>query len=151
MTLKTNLDSGSEQTGPFDITNPTETSNYSTSTDLFDSLGNKHTATTYFVKTSPSTWEWHTVVNSSELTAGAAGANPLTEVGTGSLTFDNEGKLLTGGTATTNAGTLAWKNGSDTSQQISMNFNTTQFNSSSVSFPRIRTATPRRDNQGQYR
>ncbi len=132
LTLKTNLDSGSTQKDPFDITDPTETSNYSTSTDLFDSLGNKHTATTYFVKTSPLTWEWHTVVNSSELSAAAAGPNSLTEVGTGTLTFDNEGKLLSGGTASTNAGTLAWDNGADTSQQINMNFNTTQFNSSSI-------------------
>lgn len=132
LTLTTNLDAGSSLVGPFDITDPDATSNYSTSTQIYDSLGNTHTATTYFTMTSPQTWEWHTVVNSSELTTAAAGPEALTEVGSGTMTFDEDGNLLTGGSASTTAGAIAWNNGSDATQQIDMTFATTQFSSSSV-------------------
>lgn len=132
LTLTTNLDAGSSVVGPFDISDPDTTSNYSTSTQIYDSLGNTHVATTYFTMTSPQTWEWHTTVNSSELEATASGPEDLTEIGSGNLTFDSDGNLLTGGSATTPAGAIIWNNGSDTTQQIDMTFATTQFSSSSV-------------------
>ncbi len=132
LTLTTNLDASSLLVGPFDITDPINTSNYSTSTQIYDSLGNTHMATTYFTKTAPQTWEWQTAVNSSELDSTAAGPNALTEIGSGSLTFDSFGNLLTGGTGSTTAGAIIWDNGSDPTQQIDINFNNTQFSSSSV-------------------
>jgi len=134
LTLATNLDASSSLVGPFDISDPVATSNYSTSTQIYDSLGNTHLATTYFTKTAPQTWEWHTAVNSSELDLTVAGPDALTEIGSGSgsLTFDSSGNLLTGGTGSTTAGAIVWDNGSDPTQQIDMNFNTTQFSSSSV-------------------
>lgn len=132
LSLTTNLDSGSSLVGPFDLADPENTSNYSTSTQIYDSLGNTHLATTYFTMTAPQTWEWSTVVDSSELTAAAAGPDAVTEIGSGGLTFDSSGNLLTGATGTTTAGAIVWDNGSDPTQQIDLTFNTTQFSSSSV-------------------
>jgi len=132
VSLATNLNSGSEVVGPFDLTDPTNTSNYSTSTQVYDALGNTHLVTTYFTKTSDQNWEWHTAIDSSDLDASVAGSGDLTEIGSGTLTFDSSGNLLTGGTGITNAGALMWSNGADSSQQISFDFQTTQYASSSV-------------------
>ncbi len=132
LTLTTNLDSGSEIMTAFDITDPENTSNYSTSTQVYDSLGDTHLVTTYFTKTADQTWEWHTVVDSGELDASVAAATDLTELGSGALTFDGSGNLVSGGEATTTAGAIVWDNGSDPGQQIDMTFDTTQFSSSSV-------------------
>lgn len=132
LTLATNLDASSSLVGPFDISDPDATSNYSTSTQIYDSLGNTHMATTYFTMTAAQTWEWHTTVDSSELDTTAAALTDLTEIGSGTLTFDENGNLLTGGDATTTANAIIWNNGSDATQQINMTFDTTQFSSSSV-------------------
>lgn len=132
ISLATNLNSGSDVVGPFDLTDPTSTSNYSTSTQVYDGLGNTHLVTTYFTKTSDQNWEWHTVLDSSELDASVAGTGDLTEIGSGTLTFDSSGNLVSGGSGTTNAGALVWSNGADPSQQISFDFETTQYSSSSV-------------------
>ncbi len=133
LTLTTNLDAGSDTiTTGFDITNADDTSNYSTSTQIYDSLGDTHLVTTYFTKTADQTWEWHMVVDSSELDTTAA-ATDLTEIGSGTLTFDSDGNLTSGGTGlSTTAGILDWVNGADAAQQIEMTFDTTQFSSSSV-------------------
>ncbi len=128
LTLTTNLNSGSETISAFDIDDPDDTSNYATSTQVYDSLGNTHLVTTYFTKTADQTWEWHTVVDSSEVTSAAT--TDLTEIGSGTLTFDTDGTLVSGETGTT--GSIAWNNGSDTGQVIEMTFDTTQFSSSSV-------------------
>lgn len=135
--LTTNLDSGSGLVGPFDIANPAATSNYSTSTQVYDALGETHLTTTYFTKVDDQTWQWHTVVNSDELDPAVAGAEDLTEVGSGVLTFDVDGELVSGGQATTTAGALAWNNGADPNQQLAFDFNTTQFSSSSVVFSQV--------------
>ena len=132
ITLTTNLNSGSDTITAFDITDAENTSNYSTSSQTYDSLGDTHLVTTYFTKTADQTWEWHTVVDSSELDSSVAAATDLTEVGSGTLIFDSDGNLTSGGVATTTAGAIVWNNGSDGTQQIEMNFNTTQFSSSSV-------------------
>lgn len=128
ITLTTNLNSGSETLSAFDLADPDNSSNYSTSTQVYDSLGNTHLVTTYFTKTADQTWEWHTVVDSSEVTTTAT--TDITEIGSGTLTFDTDGTLMTGGTATT--GSIAWNNGADTSQTFDMSFDTTQFSSSSI-------------------
>ncbi|SDZ79975.1 flagellar hook protein FlgE [Desulfuromusa kysingii] len=132
LTLTTNLDADSSVVGPFDISDPDSTSNYSTSTQIYDSLGNTHLATTYFSMTADQSWEWHTAVDSSELDTSVAGVDALTEIGSGTLSFDSSGNLVTGSTAVTTAGSLVWNNGSDATQQIDMTFNTTQYSSNSV-------------------
>lgn len=75
----------------FDKANPL-TYNQSTSTTVYDSVGNPHAATIYYVRTSAataseptSTWEAHVFVGDSELTT--ASGEPL------ELTFDTSGTL----------------------------------------------------------
>ncbi len=102
--LNTNLDSDA-QTIPalapapaapasayFDPTDPSTTSNYATSIQVFDSLGTTHLMTSYFTKTADQSWEWNTVVDGGELTGGTAGE--LEVVGNGTLEFDTSGNLV---------------------------------------------------------
>ncbi|WP_275692732.1 flagellar hook protein FlgE [Rheinheimera hassiensis] len=57
--------------------------NYSQSSEIFDSLGNSHTLTQYFVHTGPNTWQAHYFVDGADL------LTPST------LTFDGAGELIT--------------------------------------------------------
>lgn len=129
VTLTTNLNSTSSIVGPFDITDPVATSNYSTSTQVYDSLGNTHLVTTYFTKTSGQNWEWNSVCDSSELDPSMAGPNAQTLIGNGTLAFDSTGNLTSGGTGSSSA--LLWTSGA-ASQTLDFDFDTTQFNSTSV-------------------
>ena len=63
--------------------------NYSQSSEIFDSLGNSHTLTQYFIHTGPNTWETRYFVDGADL------ATPST------LTFDGNGQLLTPATPST--------------------------------------------------
>jgi flagellar hook protein FlgE len=134
--LTTNLNSSSEAIpAGFDVTDPTESSTYSTSTQIYDALGETHLATTYFTKTDDQTWGWNTVVDSEDLDSSVANATEdITVVGSGTLVFDDNGLLVSGGTATTTAGSLMWSNGADATQIVDLDFETTQFSSSSVVF-----------------
>ena len=155
--LNTNLDSDSltiaivaPATTAFDPLDPSLTSNYATSLQVFDSLGSTHLMTTYFTKTSDQNWEWNTVVNGEEVTGGTSGV--LEIVGNGTLEFDSSGDLIkidgvdlytiSGDTssdpvfprptAMTTAGALDWVNGSIQTQQISVDMQTSQYASPSV-------------------
>jgi len=132
--LSTNLNSSSPYLGGFDITSPANTSNYATSLQVFDSMGETHLLTNYFVKRDPTidprTWDVYTVVDSTELTT--PGPDSLTQVGTGTLVFDTSGNLTTPVTITTNAGDLDWVNGAAQAQQIAFNMLTTQYASDSL-------------------
>ena len=129
VTLQTNLDSNSTILSSFAIATPEDTSNYSTTTTVYDSLGTSHLLSCYFTKTGDQTWEWNLAVDSADLAAG--GADDLTLIGTGTLTFDATGNLDTGSTATIPA--LTWDNGSS-AQTITYSFETTQFDSDSTVF-----------------
>lgn len=132
ITMTTNLDAGEEISGPFDIADPETTSNYSTSTTVFDALGQTHVVTTYFTKTADQEWTWNTVIDGSELDGGTAGT--LTVIAGGTLEFDDSGNLVSGSTGASTAGILDWANGADDSQQIAFEFDTTQFASDSDVF-----------------
>src|ERR1019366_3317319 len=87
MDITANLDS--TQTPPaaaWDPQNPAATSNFSTSMQVYDSLGNAHTANVFVRNTGAGTWDYHVLVNGSEVTGGTAGQN--NEVATGTLTFN---------------------------------------------------------------
>ena len=131
--LQTNLDSNSEilNSGVFDITAPEDTSNYATTTTVYDTLGTSHLLTCYFTKVTDQTWEWNLTVDSGDI-GGTAGT--LANIGSGTLTFDVDGNLLTGGTATSTANSLTWDNGADQNQQLTYTFDTTQFDSDSTVF-----------------
>jgi len=149
--LNTNLDSDSVAIGaPFDPLDPTGTSNYATSIQVFDSLGSTHLMTTYFTKTSDQNWDYNIVVDGGDVTGGTSGE--LEIVGSGSLDFDPSGDLvrINGAelytvagdtssdpifprpTATTTAGNLDWVNGATQTQQVSIDMQTSQYASPSV-------------------
>ncbi|MDD2467958.1 MAG: flagellar hook protein FlgE [Desulfobulbus sp.] len=132
--LQTNLDSNSDilNSGVFDLTSPEDTSNYATTTTVYDSLGTSHLFTCYFTKVSDQVWDWNLTVDGGDLTTGTPGV--LENVGTGTLTFDSNGNLLSGDTGTSIANILDWDNGSNQNQLITYSFDTTQFDSNSTVF-----------------
>lgn len=88
-----NLNSTNEVLDPlgFDPTDP-KTYNSSTSTSIYDSQGNAHVMTQYFVKTGPNNWDMNTLIDGVRPDDPASN-NPLrTE-----LEFDPAGKLVRGG------------------------------------------------------
>ncbi|OGQ94844.1 MAG: hypothetical protein A2521_11250 [Deltaproteobacteria bacterium RIFOXYD12_FULL_57_12] len=132
--LSTNLNSKSPYLGGFDITDPAGTANYATSIRVYDSFGDTHLMTNYFVKMDPATnpleWEVHTVVASSDLKT--PGPDALTEIGSGALVFGVDGVLTAPVNLTTTAGALDWFNEADPSTQVTFDMQTTQYASDSV-------------------
>ncbi len=126
MTLNTNLDSSSAiLAAPFSSTDTT-TFNYSSSTQVFDTLGNPHLLTTYFKKTADNTWNWYwSAENSAVPPAPLPSPSPA-----GTLNFDTNGTLTTV-PPTGATGPLDWANGT-LATDINIAFDTTQFNSDSV-------------------
>jgi flagellar hook protein FlgE len=135
ITLTTNLNS-SEDIIPlagFDITDPT-TYNYSSSTQVFDTLGNPHLITAYFNKTAQNTWDWNwsTTLDDGTVVQGA-GATTLTFTPDGLLEDPaNPGQPAVNPiTDTILAADLDWANGTTPTDML-ITFDTTQFNSDSV-------------------
>ncbi len=150
MELNTNLDAAAVSPlelvppVPFDYTDP-DSYNYSSSTQVYDSLGESHLITTYFVKDpapAVNSWSWFWSAESESAAAmaavppgiigeggvGAAGANTIA----GTITFDTDGTLLTGGADTIGGAGLDWGNGSLATGTIAITFDTTQFDSEST-------------------
>jgi len=102
---------------PFDVADPANTSNFSTTLTVYDSLGAGHTVDVYFEKTAAGAWNTHALVNGPDVGA-AAGTN--VEVGTGTLTFNTDGALtgVAGNTATINFA------GATAGQVVTFNFGT---------------------------
>jgi flagellar hook protein FlgE len=118
MALSTNLDANSNIiTAPFNVADPT-TYDYASSATIYDSLGNTHMLTTYFTKTGANQWDWNIVDEANNVVADSATA-PNT-----SLLFNTNGEQTAGGTATITG--LNWGPATGV-QDISFNFNTTQY------------------------
>ena len=130
LTLNTNLDSSEAilPLGGLVITDP-NTFNYSSSIQVFDTLGGPHLLTTYFLKTAANTWNW---AWSAEQEGGAiiqgTGSNTLNFTPDGILTNDALNPPLD---TIGNIPALDWNN-STTSTPIEITFDTTQFNSAST-------------------
>lgn len=95
-----NLLAGTSTTGTdFDLSDPTGTSNFSSSMTTYDSLGNSHLLTTYFTKVGSNTWNYNVTANSNDVvTANYNAANidaqlGITRVGAGTMTFGTNGTL----------------------------------------------------------
>jgi len=75
-----NLDSGSAVpvTVPFNATDPT-TYNKQTPIDVFDSLGNPHVLSTFYVKTGPGAWDVYSAVDGVEVTNQSVAAAAQTD------------------------------------------------------------------------
>jgi flagellar hook protein FlgE len=86
-----NLDAASVPPLPFDPADPNDTSNFATSTTVFDSLGAAHRVDMYFRTNGGGNWEWHALVDGAELTGGLPGIG--TEIATGTLQFNTNGEL----------------------------------------------------------
>ena len=103
-TVSANLDADAAILGvatPWDAQNPANTSNFSISVTVYDSLGRDHVVEVYFRKESdydplalPPTnaqWNWYALVDGGEITGGAAGIYEVEANGT--LEFNENGAL----------------------------------------------------------
>lgn len=86
-----NLDSRVEVGKKFDVKDPYSTSHYSTGVEIYDSQGNKHLLSMFFVKNADREWTYHGLVDGKEITGGEAGE--LSKVVEGKLKFTVDGKL----------------------------------------------------------
>ena len=130
--LTTNLDSTENvpSVTPFNYADP-DTYNYSSSVQVFDTLGNAQLLTTYFTKTADNTWNasW-----SAEKDDGSG--TIMSGTFAAPLVFTSDG-ILTNAAATPPTDTTAtiptldWSNGT-TPTDVVITFDTTQFNSESV-------------------
>jgi flagellar hook protein FlgE len=120
LSVTANLNSSSTApTLPWDAQNPSTTSNYSTSMQVYDSLGDAHTLTVYFQNTGTGTWTYHVLANGSEVQGGTAGQND--EIATGNLVFNTDGSLQSN--TVTAGGTVSF-NGANPNQPLTFNFGT---------------------------
>lgn len=92
--ISANLDaSAAPPTVAFDLANPENTANASTSLQVFDSLGQPHQLDVYFEKTGTGQWNYHALIDGDDLNPQQTGVN--VEVGSGSMTFTGNGALDT--------------------------------------------------------
>jgi flagellar hook protein FlgE len=118
--LDANLDADATvPTAPWDPNDPAGTSNFSTSTTVYDSLGNAHTVDVYFRKTATGSWDYHALVDGGEVTGGTPGVPE--EIATGTLTFNTDGALQTN---TLSAGGTADFLGATPGQALTFDFGT---------------------------
>jgi flagellar hook protein FlgE len=114
--------------------NPTTTSNYSSSVTAYDSLGQPHVVTVYFRKayetTTPQTsvWEWMAHLDAAD---SATGANDL--AGWGTLVFNNNGALTSGGDA--NSVSFDFSQGANPAQAIDLVFGSGSGGGTTTQYP----------------
>lgn len=90
--LTLNLDANAPA-GTWDPANPAGSSQYATSTTVYDSVGAAHKVQLYFVSQGNGAWEWHAMADGAELAGGTPGTPQ--EIASGALTFTSDGKLDT--------------------------------------------------------
>ncbi len=102
--LSTNLNADAPVKGStIDLDNPNASTNFATSVNVYDSLGEKHTLTTYFQKTSSSNNRWNCAitVSQNEVSGGTASTGDTNDdsnadIGTvfeGQIKFTDDGKI----------------------------------------------------------
>jgi flagellar hook protein FlgE len=105
--------------GPFNLAD-TSTYNSATSMSTFDSLGNAHTLSTYFVKTGANAWDVYAASDGVQIGAGALGA----------LAFQPDGALDTAASTIPMNASVALANGAISPMTFTIDFTgTTQFGS----------------------
>ena len=114
--MMANLDASAEVLDPFDVDAADETSNFSTTVTVYDSLGNEHPVELYFRKSGENAWEWYAVINAEDA---ASGAREI--AGQGTLAFDSDGRLQT---VTGNTVTFDFAGGATLGQSITFDFGT---------------------------
>ncbi|MEM6955739.1 MAG: flagellar hook protein FlgE [Myxococcota bacterium] len=89
------------RTDAWDPTNPSNTSDWSTSVTVYDSLGNSHETTVYFRREGGAgSWNWFALTDGANIDGGTAGV-PF-EGASGTLAFNTDGSLQTDTTTTSN-------------------------------------------------
>jgi flagellar hook protein FlgE len=117
LSIFANLDPASvTPAAPFDPANAAATSNFSTSSTVFDSLGAPHRVDVFFRNNGAGGWEWHALVDGGELTGGTAGTP--TEIASGTLSFNSAGALDTETTTASSANFI----GATPNQAIAFDF-----------------------------
>ena len=112
----------------FNEDNPAKTSDFSTSVTAYDSLGEAHTITTYFQKTSNNNWDFYFMAPAGEVSGTPDSGQQ--RVGSGSVEFTPSGEIAATDSASTDP--ITWNNGSETGQQITYDLSgLTQFSGQS--------------------
>ena len=75
----------------FNIEDPEETSNFSTTVTIYDNVGTARLISLYYNKTENNNWEYHSVVDGKDAAGGEDGK--FYEMGTGQLIFNDKGVL----------------------------------------------------------
>ncbi len=112
----------------FDPQDPANTSNFSTTISVYDDFGNAHTLDVYFQKTADNTWDWHALVPDGDISAPAGPPALYSEIGTGTITFNDDPTAGTvGALADVTANTVSVNfAGVATPQDMTINFGTSQ-------------------------
>ncbi len=127
-TIYTNLNStDSIPNDNFSVGAPEDTSNFTSTVTVYDSLGTGHVLNTYFRKSAEAatgnTWQWFTVVSAADA---ALAADEIQAQGT--LTFTNTGALNTESgmsyVASSASGGFDFNGGAAAGQQIALDFGT---------------------------
>ncbi|NMM10084.1 MAG: flagellar hook protein FlgE [Polaromonas sp.] len=124
-----NIDSRSTvpTASPFNA-NDSATYNYANAVTIFDSLGNSHELSTFFVKTAANTWNVYATADGNPLTSTGAMTVPPAAAGSlATVTFDGSGQLATTSPTTLSIAGLNFSNGAN-SMGFTVNVaGTTQF------------------------
>jgi flagellar hook protein FlgE len=91
VTVKANLQADAVIGPAFSALDPLGTSNFSTSMTIYDTLGAAHGVQVFFTKTAAGAWDWNAMTDGAGLTGGTPGT--LTPIASGTLAFDNQGRL----------------------------------------------------------
>jgi len=119
ITVKANLDAREPIPAlPWDPQNPGATSNFTSPTTIYDSLGGAHEATIYYVKTATG-FDYHVLTDGGGVQGGVAGVN--SEIAGGAMTFDASGNLAS---VTPQAAILFNPRGAVQPQPLTFNFGT---------------------------
>lgn len=120
MTVTANLNSSDTPPAlPWNAQNAVATSNFSTSMQVYDSLGDAHTVSVYYQNTGTGTWTYHVLANGSEVQGGTPGQ--MSEIATGNLDFNSNGSLQSN--TVTAGGTVSFT-GATANQPLTFNFGT---------------------------
>ena len=95
-------------------------SSFSSSVQVFDSLGSPHTVDLTFAKTGAGQWSWSATVPATDM--GGASTDPAVQVGNGTLAFDGTGKLVVADPTAANP-TLAISGLADGANAMNLSFN----------------------------
>lgn len=139
--MHVNLDARLPVSLGLDLARPEETSQFTTGTQIFDSVGNSHSVGMYFNKMDDGRWEWYAMTDGANLQGGVPGVQ--TAVAQGSLVFNPEGQLQSSEQSLLNT---TFVNGAIPDQQLMFDFGdpldklgsgvkgTTQYGAKSVTF-----------------